>query len=123
MPVGAKMVVVFKACVEHRVLFALGHAFEFAFIEVSETDVFHCSSPLGGAAAQPCPPDRSSYSRRAQKKSTAESSESARRHAFSLKYKGGSGFGWSRVGMAKAQFPERPPISTEIRMDDSQQKK
>src|SRR6516164_4506322 len=49
MPVGAKMVVVFKACVEHRVLFALGHAFEFVFIEVSKTDVFHCSSPLGGS--------------------------------------------------------------------------
>src|ERR1700722_8000868 len=27
MPVGAKMVVVFKTCVEHRVLLALGHAF------------------------------------------------------------------------------------------------
>ena len=40
------MVVVFKACVEHRVLLALGHAFEFAFVEVSETDVFHCSSAI-----------------------------------------------------------------------------
>jgi hypothetical protein len=27
---------------------ALGHAFEFAFIEVSKTDVFHCSSPHSG---------------------------------------------------------------------------
>src|SRR5579862_5876508 len=45
MPVGAKMVVVFKACVEHRVLLALGHAVEFDFVVVSKTDVFHCSSP------------------------------------------------------------------------------
>ncbi len=49
MPVGAKMVVVFKACVEHGVLLALGHAFAFAFIEVSQTDVFHGSSPLFSA--------------------------------------------------------------------------
>src|SRR6202161_2299381 len=41
MPVGAKMVVVFKACVEHRVLLALAHAFVFAFLVVSQTDVFH----------------------------------------------------------------------------------
>src|ERR1700684_4459958 len=34
MPVGAKMVVVFKACVEHRVLLSFGHAIEFAFIVV-----------------------------------------------------------------------------------------
>jgi hypothetical protein len=39
----------FKACVEHGVLLALGHAFAFAFVEVSQTDVFHCSSPLGGS--------------------------------------------------------------------------
>src|SRR5262249_25331380 len=45
-PVGAKMVVVIKACVEHGALFALSHAIEFAFVVVSETDVFHCSSPL-----------------------------------------------------------------------------
>jgi hypothetical protein len=43
------MVVVIKACVGHRVLLALGHAFAFAFIEVSQTDVFHCSSPPGGS--------------------------------------------------------------------------
>ena len=51
------------------------------------------------------------------------SSESAQRHAFSLKYKGGSGLGWSLGRMGKGPFPERPPISTEIRIDDSQQKK
>ena len=49
--------------------------------------------------------------------------ESAQRHAFSLKYKGGSGLGWSPGGMGKGPFPERPPISTEIRIDDSQQNK
>jgi hypothetical protein len=47
MPIGAKMVVVFKADVEHRVLLAIGHGFVFAFIEVSKTDVFHGSSPPG----------------------------------------------------------------------------
>src|SRR6266404_438664 len=47
MPVGAKMVVVFKACVEHGVSLGLGHAFVFAFVVVSQTDVFHCSSPSG----------------------------------------------------------------------------
>src|SRR5260370_34985859 len=47
--VGAKMVVVIKACVEHGALFALSHAIEFAFVVVSETDVFHCSSPLPSA--------------------------------------------------------------------------
>src|SRR5271157_5648579 len=31
-PIGAKMVVVFKAYVEHGVLLALGHAIEFAFV-------------------------------------------------------------------------------------------
>ena len=48
--------------------------------------------------------------------------ESAQRHAFSLKHKGGSGLGWSLDGMGRGPFPERPPISTEFRMDDSQQK-
>src|SRR4030088_3195236 len=40
-PTGAKMVVVFKAYVEHGVLLALSHAIKFAFIVVSQTDVFH----------------------------------------------------------------------------------
>jgi len=51
------------------------------------------------------------------------SSESAQRHAFSLKHKGGSGLGWSLGGMGTGPFPERPPISTEFRIDDSQQNK
>jgi hypothetical protein len=45
MPVGAKMVVVFKAGVEHGVLFVLGHGFVFAFVVVAQTDVFHRSFP------------------------------------------------------------------------------
>src|SRR5215470_17605176 len=49
-PVGAKMVIIIKACVEHGVLFSRGHALEFAFVVVSETDVFHCSSPHNGLA-------------------------------------------------------------------------
>src|SRR5271166_5702834 len=44
--VGAKMVVVFKACVEHGVSLALSHAIEFAFVVVAQTEVFHCSSPF-----------------------------------------------------------------------------
>jgi hypothetical protein len=40
------MVVVFKAFVEHGVLFGLSHAIEFAFVVVAQTEVFHCSSPL-----------------------------------------------------------------------------
>src|SRR5262249_51443980 len=43
MPVGAKMVVVFKAFVEHGVPLGLTRAIKFAFVVVSETDVFHCS--------------------------------------------------------------------------------
>src|SRR6516225_6597634 len=50
MPVGAKMVVVFKTCVEHGVLFGPSHAVKFPFVVVSETDVFQCSSPLSGLA-------------------------------------------------------------------------
>src|SRR5947208_9973359 len=41
MSVGAQMVVVLKAFVERCVSLALGHPFEFAWLEVSQTDVFH----------------------------------------------------------------------------------
>jgi hypothetical protein len=40
-PVGAKMVVVFKAFVEDGVSLALSHAIKFGLIVVSQTDVFH----------------------------------------------------------------------------------
>jgi hypothetical protein len=50
MPVGAKMVVVFEARVEHRVSLALGHAFVFVFVVVPQTDVFHFPSLLVGAS-------------------------------------------------------------------------
>src|SRR2546428_13442277 len=46
MSVGAKMVDIFKACIEHSVSLALSHAIEFAFVVVAKTEVFHCSSPL-----------------------------------------------------------------------------
>src|SRR5262249_19966927 len=49
-PVGAKMVIVIKACVEHGVLFSRGHALELAFVVVAKTEVFHCSSPHSGLA-------------------------------------------------------------------------
>src|SRR5580692_5480294 len=48
MSVGAQMVVVLKAFVEHRVSLVLGHPFEFSWLDVSQTDEFHCSSPPGG---------------------------------------------------------------------------
>src|SRR5215470_7749854 len=49
-PVGAKMVIVIKACVEHGILFSRGHALECALVVVAQTDVFHCSSPHSGSA-------------------------------------------------------------------------
>src|SRR2546428_9405311 len=49
MPVGAQMVVVLKAFVERCVSLVLGHPLEFSWLDVSQTDVFHCSSPLGGS--------------------------------------------------------------------------
>src|SRR5215510_10656981 len=41
MSVGAKMVVVLKAFVERCVSLVLGHPFEFSWLDVSQTDVFH----------------------------------------------------------------------------------
>src|SRR5580700_3691749 len=41
MSVGAQMVVVRKAFVEHCVSLVLGHPFEFPWLDVSQTDVFH----------------------------------------------------------------------------------
>src|SRR5262245_9639046 len=40
-PVGAKMVIIFKACVVHSVSLALAQAVEFAFVVVTQTDVFY----------------------------------------------------------------------------------
>src|SRR5206468_2352602 len=52
MSVGTQMVVVLKAFVERRVTLVLGHPFEFSWLDVTQTDVFHCSLPrscsLGG---------------------------------------------------------------------------
>src|SRR5262249_16768885 len=50
MSVGAQMVVVLKAFVERCVSLVLGHPFEFSWLDVSQTDVFHCSSPHSGLA-------------------------------------------------------------------------
>src|SRR5437867_10527793 len=46
MSVGAQMVVVLKAFVEHCVSLVLGHPFECSWLDVSQTDVFHCSLVL-----------------------------------------------------------------------------
>src|SRR5260370_3228 len=48
-PVGAKVIVVFKASVEQSVSLALSHGLEFTFVVVPQTDVFHCSSPHRGS--------------------------------------------------------------------------
>src|SRR5260370_9568470 len=65
MSVGAQMVIMLKACVEHCVSLVLGHPFEFPWLDVSQTDVFHrffsSFSSLGREpAAQPCAPRASS---------------------------------------------------------------
>src|SRR5258708_35540478 len=74
MSVGAQMVVVLKAFVEHRVSLVLGHPFEFSRLEVSQTDVFHCSSPrsspYGGSQQHSLARRLSSYGRWVQKNST-----------------------------------------------------
>src|SRR6185295_1859109 len=49
MSVGAQMVVVLKAFVERCVSLVLGHAFEISWLDVSQADVFHGSSPLVGS--------------------------------------------------------------------------
>src|SRR5688500_16870699 len=49
MSVGAQMVVVLKAFIKHCVSLALGHPFECSWLDVSQTDVFHSSSPTGGS--------------------------------------------------------------------------
>src|SRR5882672_1393568 len=72
MSVGAQMVIVLKAFVEHRVSLVLGHPFEFSWLDVSQTDVFHRSSPLGGSQQGILRAGSFTYSRRAQGKSTAE---------------------------------------------------
>jgi hypothetical protein len=41
MSVGAQMVIVLKAFVEHCVSLVLGHPFEFPWFDVSQTDEFH----------------------------------------------------------------------------------
>jgi hypothetical protein len=43
MSVGAQMVIMLKACVEHCVSLVLGHPFECSWLDVSQTDVFHQS--------------------------------------------------------------------------------
>src|SRR5215469_4849931 len=50
MSVGAQMVVILKAFVERCVSLVLGHLFEFSWLDVSQTYVFHCSSPHSGLA-------------------------------------------------------------------------
>jgi hypothetical protein len=46
MPVSEPMVVVLKALIEHSVLLVPRHVLEFPLLDVSQTDVFHCTSPV-----------------------------------------------------------------------------
>ena len=43
------MAVLLEAFVEHCVSLVLGHTLEFFWLNVSQTDVFHCSSSLDGS--------------------------------------------------------------------------
>ena len=54
MAVGAEMVVVGEAGVEHRLFLGLGHGVVFAFVVVAQTNVFHGSSPLDGGQQHRC---------------------------------------------------------------------
>jgi hypothetical protein len=72
MPVGAQMVVVLKAFVEHCVSLVLAHPIDFSWLASRCISLFFSSRRK--PAAQLCALDRSSYSRRAQGKSTAEAS-------------------------------------------------
>src|SRR4029077_1897738 len=68
MSVGAQMVVVLKAFVERCVSLFLGHPFEFSWLDVSQTDVFH-QFLLVSCDSERC---SSSFSRRSgDRKSTA----------------------------------------------------
>src|SRR5947209_17886822 len=49
MSVGAQMVGVLKAFVERSVSLVLAHPFEFSWLDVSQTYVFHCSSAPRGS--------------------------------------------------------------------------
>src|SRR5215471_11364185 len=46
MSFGAKMFIVFKACVEHGTSLTLSHAIKFVFIVVTKREVFHFFSSL-----------------------------------------------------------------------------
>src|SRR6266849_11077599 len=70
MSVGAQMVIVLKAFVEHCVSLVLGHPFEFSWLDVSQTDVFHRPSPFVGGQQRNLALLRSAYSRRLPEKST-----------------------------------------------------
>ncbi len=54
MAVGAEMVVVAKAGVEHRLFLGLRHGVVFAFVALAQTDVFHGSAPLDGGQQRGC---------------------------------------------------------------------
>jgi hypothetical protein len=51
MSVGAQMIVVLEAIVEHCVPLVLGHPFEFSRLEIAQTDISHSSLPVSGSGA------------------------------------------------------------------------
>jgi hypothetical protein len=54
MSVGAQMVVVLEAVVEHCVSLVLGHTFEFSRLNVTQADVFHYSALPVGSQQRRC---------------------------------------------------------------------
>jgi hypothetical protein len=51
MSVLPQFVVVARTLVQHGVALALRHVLELAGLEISQTDAFHCSSPVGRAGS------------------------------------------------------------------------
>jgi hypothetical protein len=71
--VGAQVIVILEAFVEHCLLLLLGHFWQFSSLDLSQTNVFHhASSPGGGKRRKHACPIGSPYSRQALGKSTAE---------------------------------------------------
>src|SRR5713101_2899760 len=68
MSVGTQMVVVLKAIVKRCLSLVLGHPFEFSWLDVSQTDVFHRPSPFVGGQQRNLALLRSAYSRRLPEK-------------------------------------------------------
>src|SRR5579864_1495546 len=63
MSVGPQMVVVLKAFVQRSVSLVLGHPFEFSWLEVAQTDVFHSFSSADEETGSECGPVHPPYAK------------------------------------------------------------